>query len=93
MKGPRPTGAVPIGVTAAVGKETRKGLGAKIEIRDRRIASVAFAPTFADEQARPHFLTSDHPMFGETAADVDSISKAVGFSLRFERAGDRVIVG
>src|SRR3546814_10572588 len=26
MKGPRPTGDVPIGVNAAVGKDTRKGL-------------------------------------------------------------------
>jgi hypothetical protein len=48
MKGPRPTGDVPIGVNTAVGKETRKGLAAMIEIKDRTIASVGFTPTFAD---------------------------------------------
>jgi hypothetical protein len=84
---------VPIGVTAAVGKETRKGLAAMIEIKDRRIASVAFTPTFADEQSRPSFLTSDHPMFGEIADDIDAISNAAGFSTTFERAADRVMIG
>jgi Bacterial capsule synthesis protein PGA_cap len=93
MKGPRPTGEVPIGVTAAVGKETRKGLAAMIEIKDRSIASVAFTPTFADEQSRPSFLTSDHPMFGEIADDIDAISNAAGFSTTFERAADRVMIG
>lgn len=76
VKGPRPTGEVPIGVTAAVGKETRKGLAAMIEITNRRIASIAFAATFADENSRPTFLASDHPMFGEIADDIASISKA-----------------
>jgi hypothetical protein len=92
MKGPRSTGEVPIGVTAAVGKETRKGLAAMIEFKDKRIASVAFAPIFADEQSRPSFLTSDHPMFGEIADDIDTISQAAGFSTCFERVGDRLIV-
>src|SRR3546814_4167313 len=34
MKGPRPTGDVPIGVNAAVGKDTRKGLAAMVDIED-----------------------------------------------------------
>jgi hypothetical protein len=66
---------------------------AMIEIKDRRIASVAFTPTFADEQSRPSFLTSEHPMFGEIADDIDAISKAAGFSTTFARAADRVIIG
>lgn len=92
MKGPRPIGEVPIGVTAAVGKETRKGMAAMIEIADQRITGVAFAPTFADEQSRPSFLTSDHPMFGEIADDLAAISKAAGFATGFERTADRIIV-
>lgn len=92
MKGPRPTGEVPIGVTAAVGKETRKGLAAMVEIKDGGIASVGFAPTFADEQSRPSFLDSGEDMFGEIADGIDAISRAAGFDTRFERTADRVLV-
>lgn len=93
MKGPRPTGDVPIGVTAALGKETRKGIAAQVEIRDARIASVAFAPTFADEGSRPSFLTGDDPMFGEIADEIESITQAAGFATRFERGEDRIVIG
>ena len=81
MKGPRPTGEVPIGVTAAIGKESRKGFAAMIGIVDRKISSVAFAPTFAGAQSRPSFVTRDHAMFGEIADDIDAISEAAGFSI------------
>lgn len=92
MKGPRPTGEVPIGVTAAVGKETRKGIAAMVEIKDRHIASVAFTPTFADEFSRPSFLTSAHPMFGEITDDIYATSKAAGLSSCFKQTGDRVVI-
>jgi len=92
MKGPRPTGDVPIGVNAAIGKESRKGLAAMVEIRDAKIASVGFAPTFADERARPSFLGAEHPMFGEIAEDVEAISRSAGFATRFERREDRILV-
>lgn len=80
MKGPRPTGEVPIGVIAAVGKETRKGIAALIGIVDRKISTVAFAPTFADALSRPSFVTGDPAMFGEIAGDLAATSEAAGFS-------------
>lgn len=92
MKGPRPTGEVPIGVTAAVGKETRKGLAAMVEIKDGAIASVGFAPTFADEESRPSFLTAADPLFAEIAGDIEALSRSAGLPGRFERRDDRVLV-
>src|SRR3546814_20143708 len=85
MKGPRPTGDVPIGVNAAVGKDTRKGLAAMVDIEDGKIASVAFTPTFADEESRPAFLKADDPMFGEIADEIDTLNKAAGLSASFTR--------
>src|SRR3546814_19644782 len=91
MKGPRPTGDVPIGVNAAVGKDTRKGLAAMVDIEDGKIASVAFTPTFADEESRPAFLKADDPMFGEIADEIDTITKAAGLSASLTRKDDREI--
>src|SRR3546814_981025 len=89
MKGPRPTGDVPIGVNAAVGKDTRKGLAAMVDIEDGKIASVAFTPTFADEESRPAFLKADDPMFGEIADEIDTITTAAGLPASFTRKDDR----
>src|SRR3546814_2855522 len=87
-----PTGDVPIGVNAAVGKDTRKGLAAMVDIEDGKIASVAFTPTFADEESRPAFLKADDPMFGEIADEIDTITKAAGLSASFTRKDDRVVI-
>src|SRR3546814_20126981 len=69
MKGPRPTGAVPLGVNAAVGKDTRKGLAAMVDIEDGKIASDAFTPTLASEATRPHFMTANAPIVCESAGE------------------------
>src|SRR3546814_13339566 len=85
MKGPRPTGDVPIGVNAAVGKDTRKGLAAMVDIEDGKIASVAFTPTFADEESRPAFLKADDPIFGELADEIATLTKEIGSASCRER--------
>src|SRR3546814_17193356 len=90
MKGPRPTGDVPIGVNAAVGKDTRKGLAAMVDIEDGKIASVAFTPTFADEESRHAFLKADDPIFGEIADEIDTFNKEGGLSASFTRKNHRV---
>src|SRR3546814_14758089 len=86
MKGPRPTGDVPIGVNAAVGKDTRKGLAAMVDIEDGKIASVAFTPTFADEESRPAFLKADDPML-----DRKSVVEGTRVSVRGDLGGRRII--
>jgi poly-gamma-glutamate synthesis protein (capsule biosynthesis protein) len=92
MKGPRPTGDTPIGVKAAVGKDKRKGLAARVDIEDGRITRVAFTPTFADEESRPSFLDASDPMFGEIADEIDTITRAAGLCATFTRMGDRVVI-
>jgi poly-gamma-glutamate synthesis protein (capsule biosynthesis protein) len=92
MKGPRPTGDTPIGVKAAVGKDKRKGLAARVDIEDGRITRVAFTPTFADEESRPSFLDASDSMFGEIADEIDTITRAAGLCATFTRMGDRVVI-
>src|SRR3546814_20351425 len=91
MKGRRPTGDVPIGVNAAVGKDTRKGLAAMVDIEDGKIASAAFTPTFAEEESRPAFLKAEDPLFGEYAGRIDTMQKAEGLSASKEepRGGEK----
>lgn len=92
MKGPRPTQDTPIGVNASIGQDRRKGLAAMVDIADGRIARVAFAPVYADEQTRPSFLSSADPMFGQIADEIDTITRAAGLSANFERLHDRVVI-
>lgn len=92
MKGSRPTDEVPIGVTAAFGKDARKGMAALVDIQDGRIVRVGFAPTFADERTRPAFLTSDAPMFAEIAEEIRAVGAAAGLNPDFAVEADRVIV-
>lgn len=93
MKGPRPTGDVPIGTTASVGQEPRKGIAAVIEIADGGIIRIAFAPTFADTESRPAFLVASDPMFIEIAGDIKRISAAAKLESRFSIEGDLVVIG
>jgi poly-gamma-glutamate capsule biosynthesis protein CapA/YwtB (metallophosphatase superfamily) len=93
MKGPRPTGDVPIGTNEAVGNETRKGIAAVIDIANGRIARVAFRPTYADLENRPSFLEADDPMFAEITEDIRTISKAANLNERFSVDGNLVVVG
>jgi poly-gamma-glutamate synthesis protein (capsule biosynthesis protein) len=92
MKGPRSTGDVPIGVNAAFGKDSRKGIAARVDIEDGRINRVAFTPTFADVGSRPAFLTADDPMFTEISDEIRTISAAAGLSPTLTVAGDRVMI-
>jgi len=92
MKGSRPVGEVPIGVSAAFGKDARKGMAALVDIADGRIARVAFAPTFADERTRPTFLVADDPLFAEIAEEIRSVGAAAGLNPVFTVEADRVVV-
>lgn len=96
MKGPRDSGSQPIGVKPQVNqdmaRDKRKGLAARIDIEHGRIARVAFTPTFADDESRPHFLTAQDPRFGEIAEEVAAITRAAGLSATFTHGDDRVFV-
>jgi poly-gamma-glutamate capsule biosynthesis protein CapA/YwtB (metallophosphatase superfamily) len=93
MRGPRPAAERPIGVNAAIGNhDKRKGMAARVDIEHGRIARVAFTPTFADEQSRPHFLTAQDPRFGQIADEVAAIGRAAGLSATSTRGDDRVVI-
>ncbi|WP_066339338.1 CapA family protein [Azohydromonas lata] len=92
MKGPRDTGDTPIGVRAVVGKDKRRGLAARIDIEQGRIARVAFTPVLADEATRPSFLDANDALFGEIADETEAISAAAGLQARFTRMHDRVVI-
>ena len=93
MKGPIPTRKTPIGLSAPLGPEARKGIAAWITLADRQIAEIAFAPSFTDEEGRPQFITADHERFAEIAGDIKTISEAAGLATTFTPKGDRVLVG
>jgi poly-gamma-glutamate capsule biosynthesis protein CapA/YwtB (metallophosphatase superfamily) len=92
MKGPRPTGEVPIGVTTAVGNDSRKGMAAFVTIAGGKIERVALRPTFADEASRPQFLSADHEHFNTIAQEIQSISAAAKLNPTMRVEGDYVVV-
>jgi poly-gamma-glutamate synthesis protein (capsule biosynthesis protein) len=92
MRGPVPTGEVPLGITAPLGRDSRKGLAAVATIVDRQIKTVAFRPCFADEMARPSFVGRDHPQFDEIVEDVRSATIAAGLNAKFQVTNEGVIV-
>jgi poly-gamma-glutamate synthesis protein (capsule biosynthesis protein) len=92
MKGPVPTGKVPIGLSVALGAEARKGIAAMVTITDGKIARVGFAPSFSDEAGRPRFIEADHERFAEIVEDLRTVSQAAGLPLTLTVEGDQVLV-
>ena len=92
MKGPRPTGAVPIGVTAPFGADSRKGMAAIATVTDRRIVRVAFRPTLADDASRPEFLHASHERFAEVLSDIETASAGAGLRPTLTVEGDEVVI-
>jgi poly-gamma-glutamate capsule biosynthesis protein CapA/YwtB (metallophosphatase superfamily) len=92
MKGPRPTGDVPIGVTAAFGADSRKGITAVVAIDRGCISRVAFAPVLADEYSRPVFLDHGNSRFGEIVQEIRTISAAAGLEPMLTVDGDVVVI-
>lgn len=93
MMGPRPTGAVPIGVSVPFGEESRKGIAALVDIEGGRIAATAFVPCYADDHSRPQLLDSGHDKFEEILDDIRRISGEAGLTPSLRAAHDRVIIG
>jgi poly-gamma-glutamate synthesis protein (capsule biosynthesis protein) len=92
LKGPVPTGKVPIGLSVALGAEAKKGIAAMVTLDGGKIARVGFAPSFADDNGRPQFISPDHERFSEIVEDLRTISQAAGLSTTFTVEGDRVFV-
>lgn len=92
MKGPVPTRKTPLGLSAPLGAEARKGLAAFVTISGGQISQVAFAPSFTDEDGRPQFIPPAHERFAEIVEDIRSISKAAGLSSTLTVEGNRVTV-
>ena len=57
-----------------------------------KIARVGFAPSFADDNGRPQFISADHERFVEIVEDLRTISKAAGLTTTFTVEGDEVFV-
>jgi poly-gamma-glutamate synthesis protein (capsule biosynthesis protein) len=92
LKGPVPTGKVPLGLSTPMGDEARRGIAAMVTIADKKISQVAFAPSFGDDTARPQFIPASHEKFGEITENIRNVSKATGLASTFTVAGNRVIV-
>jgi hypothetical protein len=92
MKGPVPTGKVPLGLNAALGDEARKGIAAVVTITNKKIERVGFAPSFADENDRPQFIKAQHEKFARIVEDVRDVSKAAGLPVSLSVAGDQITV-
>jgi hypothetical protein len=92
LKGPVPTGKVPIGLSVALGAEAKKGIAAMVTLEGGKIARVGFAPSFSDDNGRPQFIAPDHERFSEIVEDLRTISQAAGLTTTFTVEGDRVFV-
>jgi poly-gamma-glutamate synthesis protein (capsule biosynthesis protein) len=92
MKGPVPTGKVPLGISVALGDEARKGMAAMVTISGGKIARVGFALSFTDDHGRPQFIKSDHQHFSAIVEDVRTVSQAAGLPVTLSVDGDQVTV-
>ena len=92
MKGPIPTGKVPIGVTVPFGEESRKGIAAMVSLGKGGITSVAFKPCYADESSRPNFLSAGDARFKEIVEDTQRLSADEGLNVKLTVEADQVTI-
>lgn len=93
MRGPVPTGEVPLGIKAPLGKDSRKGLAAFATVIDGKVASVGFRPSFADEMGRPTLIGPEHAMFDEIVENIRVAIEAAGLNAELRIEGDLVAIG
>src|SRR5690606_26317310 len=90
MKGPVPTGEIPVGLSVPFGVESRKGIVAQIDIEAGRIVGTAFQPCYSDAEARPQLLGAHEDRFVEIVEDIRRISREAGLDPALSVRGDRV---
>jgi len=77
----------------AVPPENRKSMLVKIDIKDKRIARVAYLPVMINKRAQPQILTHDDPQFDEVVTYVREITDGQHITTEYRVEGDEVVVG